>query len=321
MAQAAMPGAAGGELSTEGLPPARQYEAWRDAVSATHLAWDLPRRSDSRFRGRVRSHRLGEGGIVQCICDPCRGRRGRAEIARTAEPAFGLLYVTGGRERVVQNGREADLAAGSLMLWDSRRPVAFEAPERLSKITLMLPQHLLEPALPGAADMVALPFSAAGGAGALLAAHLRVLARQGAGLGETHQGPVLQAGLELLAAALEAAADRGGAGHRRAALDRICSHILAHLDDPELSPERVATALGISTRQLHRIFAESGWTVDRWIWRQRLLRCRQELSRPGREPVSQIAYRWGFSDAAHFSRAFRRAFGTSPKAFRAARAR
>jgi AraC-like DNA-binding protein len=29
--------------------------------------------------------------------------------------------------------------------------------------------------------------------------------------------------------------------------------------------------------------------------------------------ITQIAYRWGFNDAAHFSRSFREAYNTSPR--------
>jgi len=33
-------------------------------------------------------------------------------------------------------------------------------------------------------------------------------------------------------------------------------------------------------------------------------------------PVTAIAARWGFTDAAHFSRIFRAAFGNSPTGYR-----
>ena len=35
--------------------------------------------------------------------------------------------------------------------------------------------------------------------------------------------------------------------------------------------------------------------------------------------ITEIAMKWGFSDAAHFSRSFKAAFGISPHAFRRAR--
>ena len=40
-------------------------------------------------------------------------------------------------------------------------------------------------------------------------------------------------------------------------------------------------------------------------------------TRAGRAHVSEIAFAWGFNDAAHFSRAFRERFGCSPRELRA----
>lgn len=303
-------------LSTETLPPPRQYAAWRDAVSATHLAWDLPRRSESAFNGKIRRQSLGTADIIECRCDPCQGRRGRAEIARADSTAYGLLYIVGGRERIYQDDSEITLRAGTFTLWDSTRRIDFRVPDTLQKITLMLPQPVLEAVLPNARDLTGIPVSAREGSGALFATHLRSLARQGAELPAAQHDAVLQATLSLMATAFETLAVSGGADPRRNLMARISGHILKNLADPALTPERVAAALGLSRRQLHRVFGMSGWTVERWIWHQRLLRCRQELDLREKTPISQIAFRWGFSDAAHFSRAFRDAFGASPRDYR-----
>jgi AraC-like DNA-binding protein len=303
-------------LTTESLGPSRQYDGFRDAVSSTHLAWDLPGRSESRFSARIRHQRLGEADIVHCVCDPCHGRRGRAEIARTPRATYGLLYIVGGRERVTQDGRDMTLRAGTFALWDSQRPIDFLVPDGLQKITLMLPQQVLDAVLPHARDLTGTPLSARTGSGALFATHLRSLVRQGGELPAAQHGAVLHATVELMATALDAIVASAGADHRRKLMARINGHILKHLADPALTPESVAEAVGISGRQLHRVFGPSGWTVERWIWRQRLLRCRQDLDLREKAPISQIAFRWGFSDAAHFSRAFREAFGASPKEYR-----
>jgi AraC-like DNA-binding protein len=304
-------------LNTGALPAPRQYDGWREAVSSTHLAWDLPRRSEGRFVGRIRRQALGAADLVHCVCDPCHGRRGAAEIRRTAEPAYGLLYLVGGRERVSQDGHEFTLRAGSFALWDSQRRIDFLVPEGLQKITLMLPQRLLEAALPNARDLTGIPLSARDGAGALLATHLRSLARQGEALPDAQREAVLRATLALAVAALDAVVAIDVPDHRRRLMARITGYALKNLQDPELTPERVAAALGISLRQLHRVFGASGWTLARWLWHQRLLRCRQELDLRDGTPISTIAFRWGFSDAAHFSRAFREAYGCAPREYRA----
>jgi AraC family transcriptional regulator, positive regulator of tynA and feaB len=37
------------------------------------------------------------------------------------------------------------------------------------------------------------------------------------------------------------------------------------------------------------------------------------------ESITSIAYKWGFTDSAHFSRSFKKQFEVSPKDFRAGR--
>jgi AraC-like DNA-binding protein len=67
-------------------------------------------------------------------------------------------------------------------------------------------------------------------------------------------------------------------------------------------------------------FAASGGTVAERIRARRLQRLARDLGDPrlaGRS-VTMLALAAGFDDPAHASRAFRRAFGTSPSAFRAA---
>ena len=56
----------------------------------------------------------------------------------------------------------------------------------------------------------------------------------------------------------------------------------------------------------------------RWVWTERLKKIAKELGNPALShlSVSSIAFDWGFSDAAHFSRAFKAAFGMTPRNFR-----
>ena len=98
----------------------------------------------------------------------------------------------------------------------------------------------------------------------------------------------------------------------------VREYIEANLADPQLSPASIATAHFISTRHLHNIFHESGSTVASWIRSQRLERIRRDLRDPllNGTSVGAVAARWGFLDAAHFSRTFRDAYGESPSDWR-----
>ncbi|MBP0453520.1 helix-turn-helix domain-containing protein [Kitasatospora sp. RG8] len=102
-------------------------------------------------------------------------------------------------------------------------------------------------------------------------------------------------------------------------LSRIRAHIEENLADPDLSPESIARSQHISVRYLHKLFQQEGMTVGQWVRRRRLDVCRRELERPSRRQtsVSAVAHRWGFVSHSHFSRAFRDAYGVSPREWQA----
>jgi len=90
------------------------------------------------------------------------------------------------------------------------------------------------------------------------------------------------------------------------------------LDDPLLAPPALAQQLGVSLRQLYRLFDDDGG-VSRYIQHRRLMRSAEDLRSPhlGHESITQIAYRCGFTDSAHFSRAFKKQFSCTPSEYRA----
>jgi acetamidase/formamidase/AraC-like DNA-binding protein len=103
-----------------------------------------------------------------------------------------------------------------------------------------------------------------------------------------------------------------------ALLNRICQTIERQLDDPDLTPARIAQSEGISERYLQRLFEGTGDNFTHYIRERRLQRTSVDLANAAEahHSVSEIAFRHGFNDAAHFSRAFRDRFGTSPRDYR-----
>ncbi|MDE1165646.1 MAG: transcriptional regulator FeaR [Pseudomonas sp.] len=90
------------------------------------------------------------------------------------------------------------------------------------------------------------------------------------------------------------------------------------LTQPGLNPAGLASRLNISVRHLYRLFEEQGDSVCRYIQRSRLQRSADDLANPifKGESITAIAYKWGFTDSAHFSRSFKKQFERSPKDFR-----
>jgi AraC-like DNA-binding protein len=88
--------------------------------------------------------------------------------------------------------------------------------------------------------------------------------------------------------------------------------------DQLLTPATIAAQLNISLRQLYRAFNGTESPAAR-IRRRRLERAAEMLSARTPQPqVERVAAECGFASAEYFSRAFRREFGLSPRAYRSA---
>ncbi|AEY86830.1 AraC-family transcriptional regulator [Streptomyces hygroscopicus subsp. jinggangensis 5008] len=106
---------------------------------------------------------------------------------------------------------------------------------------------------------------------------------------------------------------------RRSALRiQINEFVEQHLADPDMNPQTIADAHHISLRRLQQLLAEDDTSPAAWIRRRRLERCRLDLVNPrlNAQPIQAIAARWGFTDAAHFSRLFRAIYGLPPRDYR-----
>jgi AraC-like DNA-binding protein len=151
----------------------------------------------------------------------------------------------------------------------------------------------------------------------LLRLHMMEFTTDGPPLGEAETSLLADSFCNLVALA---AAD--GIPARRLEPELQLAALLAfcrqHLHDPELSPQQAADHLGISIRTLHSRFRQVGQTFGRFVLENRLEACGTALRDPTQRllNISDIAYRWGFSDLSYFSKAFRAHFGMAPGEWR-----
>jgi transcriptional regulator GlxA family with amidase domain len=96
---------------------------------------------------------------------------------------------------------------------------------------------------------------------------------------------------------------------------RAIARMEARLDTPE-PVAATAAAVGLSSRRLESLFRHAlGTTPAAYALSLRLTAARRMVTEQ-RQPLAEIALRTGFTSPGTLSRAFRRAFGTSPRSLR-----
>jgi AraC-like DNA-binding protein len=306
---------------TSQLHPVRErHDAWADALGRFFLPWTVTSRAATDVHTTVQQCQLDDCRYVHCTTNPISGRRSSSDIGRTRGDYFSLLYVVSGAEVLRFEGREVFMARDHFVLWDSGRTMDFALAQSLEKLTLVIPERQMRALLPNAHDYVGIPVDGSQGMSRLLTDHLRALKREiwqmSAGELVRIQSPTL----ELLARAYASVPCRRSVSRREETFQRVKDFIVGHLADPGLTPATIARANGVSVRYLHLLFESLHTTAAAWIRSQRIERCRADLADPRLAPLSitDIAYRWGFSDAGHFGKVFRKAVRVSPREFRKA---
>jgi AraC-like DNA-binding protein len=90
------------------------------------------------------------------------------------------------------------------------------------------------------------------------------------------------------------------------------SYVLDHINDPDLSGDRIGKHFLISRVHLHRkLKALTDQPISDFVRAIRLKKA-LELINEGKLNVSEIAYQTGFSSISHFSRSFKKAYGKAP---------
>jgi AraC-like DNA-binding protein len=98
-----------------------------------------------------------------------------------------------------------------------------------------------------------------------------------------------------------------------ASLRRIKRYLDRNVGNVDIDVDTVANAMGVSKRYLFKLFERDGSSVMRYLLQQRLATAKRILATNDVGlRITDIAERCGFSSVAHFSRAFKKQYGTSP---------
>lgn len=308
-------------LSTDEIEPRLRFEAWR---TRAHRLVDLqPPRPGSTLNAELTTLRDGQ-------CD--FGAARSSDYATRADPRHHpacagmavMTFIVAGTVRVCDTrDHRQRIAPGSLALYDVTRAACYDWSGPSRELYLALPRADAMAAMGGGRRPLIVPLDQ-GALAPALRCQLAVLARLAlTSSPEECAGLLVGArALALLAlhqAASQMASDDGAddalgslaAGRRAAAL-----HFMARqAHRPALDADDIARGTGCSRTRLYAAFAEHDETVMGALRELRLQRARAALDDGEQVHLGALAWRCGFADPSHFSRAFKTRFGLTPTAW------
>lgn len=303
-------------LTTESISPAEKPEWWASVIRETlGLDSKVEAIGEQAFQQSLRASSLGE-----IVIGARKGSPFRASW-ENSESAFVLadINIEGHCTRRHNGHPQVLLEPRSICIFPMAERGSICYTDDTTHIFLAFPASLLEEYCPEWQDKRGTPIPADAGAAALLLEWADALQRNAESLSSDCRCDSGRTLIGLLGAALCTAEDENSQSSRLRAYHqrRIRQYILTHLANPELNVSKIAGAVGLSPRYLHSLFADEPLRLMQWVQEQRLQRCKMALlSGRGNATIAQIAYSFGFNDAAHFSRSFQRRFDLPPREFR-----
>ncbi len=308
---------------TEYCAPSKVFSVFREGVSAAFMPWTPELKSGRDFNARIESISLKRGIVSRIRTTPHTTSRTSKDVSNSNIPCIYAAFLLGGSMRLEQGGKCTVANQGDLALFTSEKPIVVtEDPNHNHQaLVLMIPSDAVDQ-IPNCADSftnIVLPkgriISPLATCASFISEHLLSTSLD-------ELGALFDACVSLLPLALEFRDD--GAADKIA--QRPKNHLQAELIDfvnrnianPTLTPQHAADHLGISPRYVHKLLAGSAVTFSSYVTARRLDHIRRELSSPTcrPQPISTLAYRWGFEDLSTFNRAFKSKFGCTPTQYR-----
>jgi AraC family transcriptional regulator, positive regulator of tynA and feaB len=276
---------------------------------------------DGPISGGIQRETLGELSLIDVSGANIWARRTRAHVARSPLPFYLVSIQLTGITCFRWREQDIPVSRGDIFILDTLTPYDIHGERPFRQLVIKLPKSWLD-GLTARPDLIAgarlrqdQPLAR------LLTGYLRNGFEAAPELSPSSAELFAKQSVELLAHAL-------GEKHQnehlpsqalRAALfARACRLIALRFAEPALAPDRIARSLGVSTRMLHKIFAEKYTTVMGRVWEERVSRAATLLTSQdaAHRSVTEIAFACGFNESAHFTRAFAARMRVTPTQWR-----
>ena len=306
-------------FSVENLPVRERYALWRDSISCIFEVDASREARGERFSASVDAHMLGSLMLARTTTLEQRWHRSPGVIARDGMDHYMIQLFEKGQMYARHDHGETEVPEGSLVVFDLAEKMTSQT-DNFTNLSLIVPRQMISGMLkqPNGQHMRAL--SGEEPMVALLRDHLLSLKRLAGRMTAAQAAEAASATAGLVAACLNGSVEDITVGEARPTLRdslvirRSKDFIDQHLSDPDLTPDMVAKAVGVSRANLYRLFQPQGG-VSNYIRDRRLRSALLALGDPSQRdrPIYDIALDYGFTSNPVFTRSFRQRYGITPR--------
>lgn len=307
-------------FSTASSEPQNRSSRWNAVIAESYFPLDLQFQDPIRFNGQLSRISLGHVGLSRLTSDPVNYERRPAHIREARAREYLITLPRSSSVEFRQLGRDVRCDPGGFIIERGDEPYRFMYEKPNDLIVLKVGYRALAERVRQPDRFCARVFDATSGTAGLFAAMVDQAQSQAAKLGPAATETIGRQLLELLGLTLDETSDGSTSSLstvRTAHIARVEKFIRANLKNPDLSPDLIAENCGISKRYLHDLFKDVNGTVSQQIRDHRLTAARDRLAAAPGLSIAEVAYRFGFSDQAQFSRLFKARFGRTPSDFKA----
>lgn len=292
---------------------------WRSTVHDRLATIDVRPTGRSNRPASAHHRDLGDLLITDWDCPDVEGIRGSRMVQRDADAL--LLFIVFSGQQILETPQETlAMRPGGVLLMSTRTTGKFVVPDALTKRTVRIPLTALSPYDMGRGVPDCMYLETSENPLASLAHDFLVGVDRQIDLMSPAEVEGARNALLVLVAGMIRATQTPDVGeadflpHLRRQLE---TWIVEHLSAGAIRVRDLAVAHNVAPRTVHRAFAATGDTVGSMVRAQRLAAARKDLVNTTAS-IAAIAHRWGFCDASHLGREFRREFSMPPGDYRAA---
>jgi AraC-like DNA-binding protein len=291
-------------------------DAWQAAVTETYFPLDTEYRNRREFKGALETWSLGMVGVSRMQCDGLIYRRHRKHFLNERDSSLLITIPMVSEVNFSQGSRTVKCQPGGFLVERGDAPYEFWHGRTNALWVLKVPSASVRSRIGSADRLSALSFDATQGVAALFLDTVRLTIERAPEINEAARELAGKHILDMLCLSIvsdDRVLDSNVSPIRASHLHRAEQYIRDNLKNPNLGPQSVAEACGISLRYLQGLFQDSDKSINSFIRDCRLDRCSEDLmSLTAKGTIAEVAYRWGFADQSQFCKHYRTRFGCSP---------